>query len=95
MTMLSKKIKGVLKYTVDPNHPDYKYLTDKQRHGVNTCSDVYVFSIYDPIDNPGGYWGADDIVGMQSYIENDLSLIAGGGYDSDHIHNEQFSFSEV
>lgn len=83
--MAIKGIKGILKYTVDDKHPDYRFMSDKMKHGINTVSDAYSFDIYDPITNPGGYWDSDDTDGMKEYVKHDLALVAGGGYSSKHI----------
>lgn len=79
-------IKGTLYYTVDEGHTDYPFMSDKQKHGVNKVSDTYLFDVYDPIDNPSGYWSGDDLEGMKNYVRHDLALVAGGGYTSKHIH---------
>lgn len=85
-------IKGIVKFTVDEEHPDYQYMDEKQRHGINTYSDTYYFDVYDPVLNPGGFYAADDVEGMKEYIKNDLALVAGGGYNTEHIHNVKFRF---
>lgn len=89
--MISNKtvlgIKGTLSYTVDEGHPDYGYMTDKQKHGINRVSDTYKFDLYDPQDNPAGYWDPDNLDGMIDYVRHDLALVAGGGYSTAHIHN--------
>ena len=47
---------------------------------------TYLFDVYDPVDNPSGYWSGDDLEGMKNYVRHDLALVAGGGYTSKHIH---------
>lgn len=90
--MTKMQIKGTIYFTVDKDHPDYKYMSgDKTRE--MSFDDTYTFDIYDPVDNPSGYWEADQLDGMHDYIRNDLALIAGGGSDTKHIHNVRFVFS--
>ena len=32
---------------------------------------------------------------IESYIKRDLRLVAGGGYNSDHIHNVTFDIERI
>ena len=32
---------------------------------------------------------------VEGYIKSDLSLVAGGGYNSEHIHNVTFEITRV
>lgn len=89
---MTKTIKGIIKFTVDKDHPDYQHMDEKQRHGINTYCDTYYFDIYDPVFNPAGYYTEDDVEGMHEHIKHDLALVAGGGYDTKHIHNVEFRF---
>lgn len=89
------KIKATIIYTVDENHPDYKCMNEKQQHGVNSFSDTYVFDMYNPITNPYGYWTTGDSDQITEYMIRDLSLVAGGGYTTDHIHNLDFKFEQA
>ena len=68
-------------YTVDNNHPDIKYI--KQPSEIQSFTDCY------HIDTDC-FWSKDDYM---SYIRNDLRFVAGGGYDTKHIHNVSFKFS--
>lgn len=77
------KIKGIIFYTVDKSHPDYQYI--KNPDEVQKFSDVYTMDTsYFP-----------DQYSREYYIKNDLALIAGGGYTTDHIHNVSFEFERV
>lgn len=52
---------------------------------IFTFSDTYTI-------NPDHFYGMDHI---KSYIRDDLRAIAGGGYNSDHIHNVEFTFKMI
>lgn len=78
-----KEIKATIQFTVDKKHPDYKYMENP--NGVQEFSDTYRFDL----DILGGDVTTDE---MKSYIRRDLRLVAGGGYNSDHIHNVKFIF---
>lgn len=82
---------GKIMYTMDKNHPDWKYVDHTHGKRRYSCSDTYTFDVYDPISNPTGYWDADQKDAMKEYIKNDLALVAGGGYNTDHIHNVKYS----
>lgn len=77
------KIYGKISYTIDKEHPDIKYIKDWSENKIFAFEDVYTFNdCYD----------FDDV---ENYIKNDLSLVAGGGYDSKHIHNVKFDISKI
>ena len=77
------KIYGRISYTIDRGHPDIRYIPDWSENKIFTFEDIYTF------DN---CYTFDDMVG---YIKNDLSLIAGGGYNSEHIHNVTFDIKRI
>lgn len=79
------KYHGKISFTIDKEHPDIKYVKDWTEDKVLTIEDVYVFS------NKYGYT-KDYII---AYIKNDLSLVAGGGYNTDHIHNIVFEIEKA
>lgn len=81
------KIDATIFYTIDRNHPDINYMENKSTKTVRTFSDTYIF---DRFRCP--YYEVSE---MKNYIRNDLRLIAGGGYDSKHIHNVRFEFKEA
>lgn len=84
---MSKKIKifAEIKFTMDEKHPDIKYVPEWHPDKIFTFSDTYTI-------NPDHFYCMDDI---KSYIKHDLMLIAGGGYNSDYIHNVEFTFRRV
>ena len=87
---MKKQFTGTIKCTVDSDHPDYKYMTDEQKKNGLEFTDTYTFDIYDPITNHWGYWTVDETDAMLEYMKHDLALVAGGGYNTDHIHNVEF-----
>lgn len=71
-------------YTVDDGHPDWWCMTDKEKYEVNTFEDTYIF------DN--NWYAKDEVDAMIEHAKWDLALVAGGGYDTDHIHNIRYEF---
>ena len=63
---------------MDAEHPDIKYVDDWTEEKEFTFSDTYTFN--------NDYTEEDAIC----YIKRDLKLVAGGGYNADHIHNIVF-----
>lgn len=67
-------IRGKIEYTIDKDHPDIRFIPDWTPNKVLTFEDTYVFDdIYSKED-------------MCNYIKTDLALVAGGGYNTDHIN---------
>ena len=77
------KIHGKISYTVDAGHPDIQYIKEWSENKILTFEDTYTF------DN---CYTFDDVEG---YVKNDRSLVAGGGYNSKHIHNVKFEIARV
>ena len=77
------KIHGKINFTVDDRHPDIAYMPDWDKNKVYTFEDIYTF------DN---CYTFDDV---ESYVKSDLRLVAGGGYNSKHIHNVKFEIARV
>lgn len=74
-----REFKATISYTTDKEHPE---TCKKEKH---TFSDTYKV-------NDNCFFGYDDIM---LYIKRDLSLIAGGGYNTKHIHNVEFEIHEI
>ena len=72
-----------IQYTMDSSHPDIKCVEGWTEDKVFTFSDTYTF------DYP---YEKEDVVG---YIFNDLKLVAGGGYNSDHIQTVSFTVNRI
>ncbi|KRL79736.1 hypothetical protein [Ligilactobacillus equi] len=70
-------ITGEITYTIDKDHPDMRYIKDWYEGKIFKFSDTYRFDTE--------YWGRD-YEEMAKYIINDLKLIAGGGYNTEHIN---------
>ena len=69
------KIKGTIYYKMAKAHPDIEYIDPMLANNVMVYSDTYQFK---------SYYDEDFI---RNYITNDLKLIAGGGYNFNHIYN--------
>ena len=78
------KILATISFTVDPEHPDIKYMENPD--GIHTFTDCYHF-------DTEKLW-CTDREELHAIIEDDLKLVAGGGYNYDHIHNVTFDFTE-
>ena len=76
------KFNGKITYTMDAEHPDKKYVEDWTKEKVFTFSDTYTFN--------SDYTEEEAII----YIKHDLKLVAGGGYNTDHIHNVKFEIEK-
>ena len=79
------KFKAKIKYKVDGNHPDIQDLPTEFWYGKDfTYEDTYTF------DNDE--WSFGEAV---RYMENDMKIVAGGGYNSSHIYDVHLVFEEV
>lgn len=70
-------------YTIDKNHPDIKYIKDWEENKIYTFEDNYFFTMD---------YTEEEII---PYIKNDLMLVAGGGYNKNHIHNVNFEIKRA
>lgn len=89
------KLKATIKFTVDENHPDYEYISEEHRKNGLEFSDIYTFDVRTIPGNPMGYWNPDDYTGMCNYAKHDLALVAGGGYNTEHIHNVEYDLKWI
>lgn len=81
---VKQKYKATIFYTIDATHPDIKYLNEEYNENkVFNYSDIYSF----PADYAIDY--------CMSIIKSDLRLVAGGGYNSEHIHNVTFNIEKM
>ena len=71
-------------YTIDKNHPDIEYITNWEKGKIFTYDNTYVF------DNE--CWTKSEAI---ECIKRDLKRIAGGGYNSDHVHNVKFHIEKI
>ena len=76
------KYKGTISYRITEDHPDRKYFKGDISERL-TFSDTY--TIKEDMSR-------ESIV---YHIKNDLALVAGGGYNTDHIRDVQFTIEEV
>lgn len=82
---MKKSIRATIYYTVDSEHPDIQYI--KNPSEKQSFTDTYTFDT--------NYVGNVTRSEMENYAKNDLRLVAGGGYNSKHIHNVSFEFKSV
>lgn len=82
---MKRKFKAKITFTIDKDHPDYDRCLVNERDGVFEFSDVYRIDE----DYLFGYDSPEE------YIKEDLLLIAGGGHNSDHVHNIKFEITEI
>lgn len=82
---MKKSIRATIYYTVDSEHPDIQYI--KKPSEIQSFTDTYTFDT--------NYVGNVTRSEMENYAKNDLRLVAGGGYNSKHIHNVSFEFKSV
>ena len=80
------KIKAKIEYTIKETHPDKDCV-------VGGWSPEKVFNFEDTyLINPDNFTGSDHIRG---YIESDMKLVAGGGYNWKHIDNVKIEMEEI
>lgn len=78
---------GKIYYTMDKDHPDIRCVKDWTEDKEYSFADTYVFD--------DELYKDEDIENIIAYIKKDLRLVAGGGYNSDHIHNVSFGIHEI
>lgn len=76
------KYRGTISYRITEDHPDRKYFKKDLSERL-TYSDIYTFK---------EELSKESIV---NYIKYDLALVAGGGYNTDHIRDVKFTIKEV
>ena len=79
------RYRGKINYTMDNKHPDFKCVKDCTEDKVITFEDIYYI-------DKDYFWSQDEII---DYIKHDLKLVAGGGYNTDHIHNVTFEIKQI
>ena len=80
---MKKRYQGKISFTIDNGHPDIKCIKDWEENKIYTFTDIYTFE---------EHWERENI---ESYIKNDLKLVAGGGYRSKYISNVTFEIKQV
>ena len=78
-----KTFNAEIKFKVIGSHPDIKYISNPDE--IQTFSDTYSI-------NTDYFHSTDEIL---DHIKNDLKLVAGGGYNTDHIHPVYFNIEEI
>ena len=77
------KYYGKITYEIDENHPDVNYVSGGWYKGK-------VFKYEDTYEFDGRLYSPEDRNMFVNSIKRDLKLVAGGGYNSEHIHNVKF-----
>lgn len=67
---------GKIIYRMTENHPDWEYSKKSTKYKY-TFEDNYFFN--------SDIYGNEDVKNIKSHIKNDLMLVAGGGYSTEHI----------
>lgn len=75
---MKSQFKASITYDTDADHPDAPSATGLIFTDVYTVDHNYFSSTYD----------------IHHYIKNDLSIVAGGGYDHKHITNVKFNITQ-
>ena len=70
-------------FTVDANHPDIQYIKDWTEDKIFDFSDYYTFN---------NDWTEEEAI---LHMKLDLKLVAGGGYNTEHIHNVEFEIKRI
>lgn len=78
--------KGRIEYTIKETHPDKDCVV-----GGWNPDKVYDYEDIYTID-PDKFYDTDHII---NYIKTDLALVAGGGYNWDHIDNIRFEMEVI
>lgn len=77
-----RTFKAEIKFKVIGSHPDIKYISNPDE--IQTLNDTYSI-------NTDYFYNTDEIL---THIKNDLQLVAGGGYNTDHIYHVYFDIKE-
>ena len=75
------KYEGTIVYMIGPGHPDRKHVKDTSKSF--TYSDIFTFDREFPVEV------------IEDYIKRELALVAGGGYDTDHIYNVNVTIKKI
>lgn len=78
---MKRQYKGTITYKMKPSHPDIEYLKGDINEPLE-FADVYTINKED-FDN--------NVEEIHYFIKRDLTLVAGGGYDSEHIYDVSFN----
>lgn len=81
--MAQKHFKAAITFNVKEGHPDMKYIKDPAEK--LQFSDTYTFNTFH----------YDNEQQMIAFMKEDLSLVAGGGYSTEHIKNVSFSIKKI
>lgn len=75
---MTREYKAKITYCIHPNHPDFNCLDNWFIGRIYEFEDTYRIN---------ADYNKEDVI---EYIKRDLSLVAGGGYDTRGIYGETF-----
>ena len=75
------KYEGTIVYMIAPGHPDRKYVKDIGK--TFSYTDTFTFDKEFPREM------------VEDYIRRELALVAGGGYDTEHIYNVNVTIKKI
>jgi hypothetical protein len=75
------KYEGTIVYMIAPGHPDRKYVKDISK--AFSYTDTFTFDKEFPREM------------VEDYIRRELTLVAGGGYDTAHIVNVSVTIKKI
>lgn len=78
---------GKINYTMDQQHPDIQYVENWTEDKTFSYNDTYTLDSGMYLEEPEEH--------IVAYIKRDLKIIAGGGYNADHIHNVEFEIRRI
>lgn len=79
---MKRQWKAKLTYTIDSGHPDFACIHDWEEGKVYVYEDVYTCDVDVEREK------------IAAYARNDMLLVAGGGYNHDHVCVVSFEIKE-
>lgn len=80
---MKKSFNASITCRIASTHPDIKYIQNPNE--PLTFKDHYIL-------DSDYFEGIDDMI---AYMKQDLSLVAGGGYNTDHIYDVSFTIEQT
>lgn len=80
---MRQRYNAKIRFTIDKDHPDIKCVKNWTEKKKFTFEDVYIFTE----DYSEEY--------ILYHIKRDMCLVAGGGFNTAHIHNVKFDIKKL
>lgn len=77
-----KKYHGKIQFKIGLDHPDFMYIEEWEEDKVFTFEDTYTFDENHAEES------------IYYHMKNDMALVAGGGYNTDHIEIVSFEIKK-